>query len=315
AHAQASLLQYYARPLAADFAEHHSWSDKREYWQFFNRSQMTDPQCGKADDAIRLTVQITSAPTTVRLPLKYDKSINGYTLYWDEDWNSGAAWRRKDPQYLDGAGNDNNAAHTYNAVGFYTIVVRGDLTSWHLFHDAEADANANNYPNLSPSSTEQQQVRTFKRALRHVWSLGKNAHKLLHNLFEDVDDNLWQIPSNASFAESTTNATDLSFMFGNAKVSDRVFHPTEFKVGNESASFTPGTLTESFQPLDPSHNFFANWNTAKATDFRGMFFQTAGVYAEVSKWNTGSARNFNYMWKRVQLLNPWGVVNWDVRIS
>ncbi|CAD7940982.1 unnamed protein product, partial [Amoebophrya sp. A120] len=173
-------------------------------------------------------------------------------------------------------------------VGWYHLVVRGKIDRWTLYDSAHADY---------------EKVRNFKKAWRHLWSLGIYGHLLFAFLFQYCDG-LLSIPALATFRAYLPNVDDLQFMF----------HAAELKTvpALETQGHRYGALLDFAE--DPAEDFFYTWDVSQITNMESMFDSVTGVIRspEVSRWDTAKVRNMKRMFANTKLA-PWSVVFWDVR--
>ncbi|CAD7940984.1 unnamed protein product, partial [Amoebophrya sp. A120] len=83
-----------------------------------------DPDC-PSDDAFRVTLEITAAPTTVKLPIDTSATAqHAYTIYWDDEM--APAFSLPDSVWTAASAPHPTALseHTYTQVGWYHLVVR-----------------------------------------------------------------------------------------------------------------------------------------------------------------------------------------------
>ena len=242
-----------------------------------------DPAMDDVEDRFIATWETTSHRNTITIPV--GGAISRYTV----DWGDGTV-----------TVHENDAKHSYDTPGTYTVQVSGNFTRISLGDDPRAAS-----------------------ALRSIDQWGATRWATMESAFEGANNMAYR----ATDAPDLSGVTDMSEMFRFSSFNGDISSWDVSTVTNMSEMFA---LTDSFnQPLDSwdvsavtnmSRMFWRadsfnqpldSWDVSAVTNMSGMFVDARAFNQDIPSWNVSSVVDMSEMFVDARAFNG-NISSWDV---
>ena len=217
-----------------------------------------DPAMDDVEDRFIATWETTSHRNTITIP------VGGATSRYTVDWGDGTV-----------TAHENDAKHSYDTPGTYTVQVSGNFTRISLGDDPRAAS-----------------------ALRSIDQWGATRWATMESAFEGANNMAYR----ATDAPDLSGVTDMSEMFRFSSFNGDISSWDVSAVTDMSEMFA---LTDSFnQPLD-------SWDVSAVTDMSRMFWRADSFNQPLDSWDVSAVTDMSRMFWRADSFNQ-PLDSWDV---
>ncbi|RLA07688.1 MAG: hypothetical protein DRQ51_05310 [Gammaproteobacteria bacterium] len=231
--------------------------------------------------------------------------MQGYTYDYEIDWGDGTITHN----------NTDNANHTYDSAGLYTVKISGTFPGINSCLDVSKVCQSNYKHDNKIISVEQwgnQKWQTFKYAFARKWDVDSEEDLKINAIdqpdlseVEDISRAFARVVNfNGDVSQwDVSNVTDISQMFSYAK------HFNQDISGWDTSNVT--NMADVFYGADSFNQDISKWNLSNVIFTKLMFYRAKAFNQDISDWDTSNVTNMENMFREAESFNQ-DLSGWNV---